>query len=192
MSSQKQFFIFAVVLALAGCNSSESVLNIESPTTQASTSGATTGAQANAAASTTGTTTPPPAAQTTVSATSSTPKVFFAPIVGAPIEAATPLSRRLSTQAKSQGITLNTSTDTDTSHTIKGYFSALSEGNQTIVVYVWDVLDGAGNRVHRIQGQQKVSGSAADPWSVVPAAAMETIADTTMQQYANWISASRT
>ncbi|MGH6763437.1 MAG: hypothetical protein ACRECW_17825 [Phyllobacterium sp.] len=188
MPSREPVFMLAVALALAGCNSSESVLNVESPKAQASTAGA----QATMPAATVGTVTTPAApAPTSVTATaaSNKPKLFFAPIVGAPVEAATPLSRRLSTQAKSQGITLNTSTDTDTSHTMKGYFSTMSEGGQTIVIYVWDVLDAAGNRVHRIQGQQKVSGSAADPWSSVPASAMEAIADTTMQQYKSWVSA---
>jgi len=74
---------------------------------------------------------------------------------------------------------------------MKGYFSVLSENNQTSVLYVWDVLDAAGNRLHRIQGQEKVQGAAADGWSIVPASAMQAIADRTMQDYSAWLAANR-
>ncbi|KAI1692705.1 hypothetical protein Ddc_23410 [Ditylenchus destructor] len=74
---------------------------------------------------------------------------------------------------------------------MKGYFSVLSEDNQTTVLYVWDVLDASGNRLHRIQGQEKVQGAAADSWSVVQPATMQAIADRTMQEYSTWLAANR-
>ena len=46
-------------------------------------------------------------------------------------------------------------------HVLKGYFSAMTEGKETTVIYVWDVYDPAGNRLHRIQGQQKAPAQAA-------------------------------
>lgn len=121
-----------------------------------------------------------------------TAKLRFAPIVGAPIAAATPLSQRLSALAKEKGITLGTAADTDNTHIMKGYFSALPDGNQTTIIYVWDVLDPAGTRLHRIQGQEKVPGGGADPWSTVPPKTMEGIADKAIQGYLAWVSGAKT
>lgn len=91
---------------------------------------------------------PTPGAQANVSpvpGNAQTAKLRFAPIVGAPIAAATPLSQRLSAIAKQKGITLGTAADTNNTHVMKGYFSALPDGNQTTIIYVWDVLDPGGN-----------------------------------------------
>jgi hypothetical protein len=74
-------------------------------------------------------------------------------------------------------------------HVLKGYFSVLGEGAATTVIYVFDVLDPAGNRLHRIQGQEVASGSnSADPWSAVPATLMESIADKAMTEFNTWSS----
>ena len=43
-----------------------------------------------------------------------------------------------------------------------------------------------GARLHRIQGQETVSGTASDPWTVVPARTMEGIAQKTIRQYLDW------
>lgn len=115
-------------------------------------------------------------------------RIQFAPIVGTTVEAATPLTERLASRARERGIRLAGSTDPSTTHVLKGYFSALTEGNETTVVYVWDVYDPVGTRLHRINGQQKVPISGGDGWSTVPPTAMQTIADTTVDQLAAWLS----
>jgi hypothetical protein len=62
---------------------------------------------------------------------------------------------------------------------LKGYFSAVTEGKDTTVVYVWDVYDPAGNRLHRINGQMKApsvasgSGATDDSWKAVSPATMQ-------------------
>lgn len=120
-------------------------------------------------------------------ATSALPAVTrlqFAPIVGTTVEAAAPLSERLAQRARERGITIVRSGEPQ-SHILKGYFSALPEGKQTTIVYVWDVLDAAGNRLHRIQGQQAVEGG--DGWPSVKPQAMQAIADQTMEQLSGWL-----
>ncbi|MEK1888643.1 MAG: hypothetical protein AAAB35_13960 [Phyllobacterium sp.] len=187
-------------LALAACNSSESPMGVtkaDVPTAQGSATAP--GTPTTTAQTTTGTQTAagapvPTAATTTANAPGAarTAKLRFAPIVGAPIAAATPLSQRLSALAKEKGIVLGTAADTDNTHIMKGYFSALPDGNQTTIIYVWDVLDPAGTRLHRIQGQEKVPGGGADPWSTVPAKTMEGIADKAIQGYLAWVSGTKT
>nr|WP_274628000.1 hypothetical protein [Mesorhizobium shangrilense] len=148
----------------------------------AAASGAQTAAQDLGAASA-----PSNSSQTSSTQTAALPAVTrlqFAPIVGASVEAAGPLSERLAQRARQKGITIARADET-TSHILKGYLSALPEGRQTTIVYVWDVLDPSGNRLHRIQGQQTVSGG--DGWQSVTPATMQEIADETMEKLGVWM-----
>ena len=112
--------------------------------------------------------------------------IRFLPIIGAPVEVVTPLSKQLGAEARANGLTIKAASDTSSQHILKGYFSALNDGGKTTVVYVWDVLDGTGNRLHRIQGQDTVDATAADLWSVVPPQTMQKIATKTINEYMSW------
>lgn len=112
--------------------------------------------------------------------------IRFLPIIGAPVQAVTPLSKQLGAEARAHGLTIKGSGDASSEHILKGYFSTLKDGDKTTVVYVWDVLDGSGNRLHRIQGQDSVPGGGADLWSGVPAATMQGIATKTINAYLEW------
>ncbi|PTM92653.1 hypothetical protein [Mycoplana dimorpha] len=112
--------------------------------------------------------------------------IRFLPIIGAPVEAVTPLSRQLGAQARAKGLTIKSSSDNTSRYILKGYFSAMADGGKTTVVYVWDVLDGSGARLHRIQGQDSVAATAKDPWAAVPPGMMEAIAQRTIEQYLSW------
>lgn len=112
--------------------------------------------------------------------------IRFLPIIGAPVEAVTPLSRQLGMEARAKGLMLRASSGEPARHILKGYFSAYGEGGKITVVYVWDVLDANGNRLHRIQGQEVVPGKAKDPWAAVPASTMQIIANRTLDEYAEW------
>lgn len=115
-------------------------------------------------------------------------RIEFAPVVGADSAKVQPLAARLSARAAQQGITLVNAGGAPT-HVLKGYFSAFTENRDTTVIYVWDVLDGAGNRLNRIQGQQKApTGGSQDGWNAVSPAMMEAIADRTIDALAGWLS----
>ncbi|HWD13153.1 hypothetical protein P8H26_08975 [Pseudochrobactrum sp. sp1633] len=114
-------------------------------------------------------------------------QLYIAPIIGAPLEVVTPLSFRFDTIIQTQSIPLVKSADTVADYTLKGYFSNIVESNQTTVLYVWDVMDKQGNRVHRLQGQQKAAGKSG--WASITAPIMNKIADDTMAEYFRWVSA---
>jgi hypothetical protein len=183
---------------LSACNSSGNVLQPSTGTpqsTQSVTATPETGAQASAPAATG---TPPSSTSGTATAAVDPAKAAaalartrlqIAPLVGASIESATPLTERLNLKARERGITLVGSTDTSATHVLKGYFSVLTEGQDTTVVYVWDLYDQSGNRLHRINGQQKApSVNGAQGWAAVPPATMQAVADSTMDQLAAWLS----
>jgi hypothetical protein len=112
--------------------------------------------------------------------------IRFLPIIGAPVQAVTPLSRELGNSARSNGLTIKASGDATSEHVLKGYLSAFSDGKQVTVVYVWDVLDNAGARLHRIQGQESVPGKAGDAWQSVPPELMQQIGVGTIAEYMKW------
>ena len=132
---------------------------------------------------------PPPADPSAVAAIPGDARLQFAPIIGATVGAVTPLTERLVARARERGITLAGSGDPATTHLLKGYFSAISEADGTTVIYVWDVVDRSGNRLHRIQGQQKVAGAVGESWDAVPPDTMRAIGDLTIDQFAVWLSA---
>jgi flagellar capping protein FliD len=113
--------------------------------------------------------------------------IRFLPIIGAPVQAVTPLSRELGNSARANGLVIKGSSDQTAEHVLKGYLSAFADGKKITVVYVWDVLDNAGSRLHRIQGQETVSGKGSDAWSSVPPELMQQIGDATIAEYMKWL-----
>jgi len=112
--------------------------------------------------------------------------IRFLPIIGAPVDAVTPLSRQLGADARSLGLTIKSSSDASASYVLKGYLSAFEDGPQISVTYVWDVLDNNGNRLHRIQGAESAPLKRGDPWTDVPPAVMQKIASKTMSEFNSW------
>jgi hypothetical protein len=176
--------------------------------------GCTTDSTLNPAApsSTNSAVTPPPAAGTMAAATAtpaatsagqgaaaalpvgslSSQRVQFAPIVGATVESVVPLSRELSARAKQRGLALVAASDPSTTLLMKGYFSALTDNSRTTVIYVWDVLDPAGNRLHRIEGQQIAPSGKGEGFAAVTDETMKAIGDQTIDQLVAWLSARKT
>ncbi|TPM90022.1 hypothetical protein [Mesorhizobium sp. B2-1-3A] len=193
-----------VALALAACTNAKDVLEPSAITPPATSTPAAPGSTAVTipapSAAAPATTTAGASATTTTPLTSaqsaailSKTRLQIAPIVGASVEAATPLTAELQTRARQRGITLAGSADQTATHVLKGYFSAISEGKDTTVIYVWDVYDPAGNRLHRINGQMKApsvnsgAGAGADSWKGVSPATMQAIADQTIDQFAAFL-----
>lgn len=165
--------------ALVGCTRAKDVLDpsaITPPTTPPAVQGEATLTIPE---------TPPVSPAQSAAALAKT-RLQIAPIVGATVEAATPLTERLALRARERGIKLAGAQSP--THMIKGYFSAITEGGDTTVIYVWDVYDPAGNRLHRINGQQKApSVKGGEAWSAVSPETMQAIADTTINQLAAWL-----
>jgi len=112
--------------------------------------------------------------------------IRFLPIIGAPLQAVTPLSKELGEAARGNGLTIKPSGDMTAQHVLKGYLSAFSDGKKVTIVYVWDVLDNSGARLHRIQGQEVVPGAGGDPWASTPPEVMQEIGSNTIAEYMKW------
>ncbi|MCO6393198.1 hypothetical protein GTW25_19440 [Aliihoeflea aestuarii] len=124
--------------------------------------------------------------QTAALTPASNPQLTITPGVGAPDTAMAPLNARLVSRARELGIPLAAS-PTGEGLTMKGYFSAFTEGAQTTVIYVWDVIDASGNRLTRIQGQERAPRVTGEGWASVEPQVMDRIADQTIDAYASWL-----
>ena len=114
------------------------------------------------------------------------PRLTITPAIGAPDTAMAPFNVRLTSRARELGIPLAESPSSDRL-TMKGYFSAFTEGADTTVIYVWDVIVAGGNRLTRIQGQERAPRGTAEGWASVEPAVMDRIADQTIDAYASWL-----
>ncbi|MBN9271354.1 MAG: hypothetical protein J0J15_14165, partial [Mesorhizobium sp.] len=113
-------------LALAACTNAKDVLEpsaITPPATaaQTTTQGATTTATVPAPQPAAPAAPATPANPAQAAAILSKTRLQIAPIVGASVEAATPLTAELQARAKQRGITLAGSADQTATHVLKGY-----------------------------------------------------------------------
>jgi hypothetical protein len=128
-----------------------------------------------------------PAQQTApLAPASSANSIRFLPIIGAPVQAVTPLSRQLGAEARAKGLTIRASNDNSAENILKGYFSAFADGGKVNIIYVWDILDANGVRLHRLQGQETVAAKGSDPWASVTDRVMQDIAAKTLNDYSSW------
>lgn len=171
----------ATLLAVSACTSTQDILE---PSALVSQSDADSSPPASFPS-------PADAGASRSAAVAANARIQFAPVIGAPGTASAPLSARLSARATERGIVLLGSDRGDATHVLKGYFSAIADGSETTVIYVWDVMDAGGNRVHRIQGQAR-SAARGGGWEAVHPATMEAIADQTVDQLIVWLASAHT
>jgi hypothetical protein len=69
---------------------------------------------------------------------------------------------------------------------VEGYISAIGDVNRVILVYVWDVFDASGNRVHRFSGEEPTHSGAVDPWTAVKLDTIDDAARETIDALADW------
>ena len=182
----------ALAMAIAGCNSTETLQPIPGYQQASADNAGTTPAGGPAAGPQTPGVPPPDMRTNPAQSQASLPagqvrgQIRFMPVIGAPVNAVTPLSRQLAVEARNRGLAILSASDSGGDHVLKGYFSADTFDGQTTVYYVWDILDPAGTRLTRVQGQETVPGGSGDPWASVPADVMERIAARTLSDYVAW------
>ena len=89
--------------------------------------------------------------------------------------------------ALAQSVPIVVSVNDGAQYQIKGYFSALSDTGGTTLVYVWDVLDRNGTRIHRISGQERTGASGGDPWNAIDDSLIDQVAQSTMSSLRTWM-----
>jgi hypothetical protein len=78
---------------------------------------------------------------------------------------------------------------------IRGYLSAHDDPaapGRTEVAWSFDLFDGAQQRARRVSGAERISGSAADAWTLVNAEALRRVAGAGMNEIAAFLAAAPT
>lgn len=187
------FSIFVVLLLGAACTSSGNQVN------NALASSGSTANPANAENQTAlaAEPTPSPAANVTeqqtaqqtqqVASLDTAKAISFLPVEGAPQGKVSELSASLQKSTASHGLTMLPASNPGNSYQVKGYFSALNDGTGTLLVYIWDVQDKSGNRLHRINGQERSGAVRSNPWQAITETELAKVADNTAAQLKSWL-----
>jgi hypothetical protein len=96
------------------------------------------------------------------------------------------LNNALKRFAASRTLNLVDYGDSTATYRAEGYISAIGDTNRVLLVYVWDVYDANGNRLHRFSGQEPAGGAGADPWSAVDLKLIDDVARETIDSLADW------
>jgi len=132
----------------------------------------------------------PPAAGTSVSAPvrGEAAKFAFAPIEDVPVPILQAMSNALNQEAVAKRVGVVPATDPAAVYTVRGYLSAVAEGPNAKLVFVWDVTDRQGTRLHRVTGQE-IGGAYRnnDPWTGIGVANINEAARKTMESLAAWV-----
>lgn len=89
------------------------------------------------------------------------------PITNAPGEMIYAFEDALKQKAPTRQLKIVAADDPTANYEIKAYLSAVGDSSGGLVIYVLDIFDRSGARVHRISGQLPAGGSTADPWATV-------------------------
>jgi hypothetical protein len=112
----------------------------------------------------------------------------FAPVTGAPSEPISRLNSAIRDEAAKRSITIVQPGDPNTDYTVQGYLSAVGGPSGTVLVFVWDISDRNGQRVHRVSGQESSTNGAPDPWAAVDNETLKIVALRTVDAIAAWLS----
>ena len=127
-----------------------------------------------------GTSSPPPVR-------GSAAKFAFAPVQNVPVPVLQVLSTALNQEARAQGLNVVPISDPGRTYEVRGFISAVAEGASTKLVYVWDVVDRSGNRLHRISGQEAGGTPAGDTWTGIGYQTVQLTARQTVASLVNWV-----
>lgn len=115
------------------------------------------------------------------------PRIAVVPVIGAPAGVSANMTAGIIKSIEQQSFPVAKAAGEPVDYTLRGYVVAAPEKNGTKLSYIWDVLDKAGKRTHRITGEDVVPGKPPkDPWSVVDAATIDRIAGKTASQLSAW------
>ena len=115
-------------------------------------------------------------------------RLAFAPVTGAPSEPISKLNMAIRAEAAKRSINIVPSGDPNADYVIQGYLSAVGGQSGTVLVFVWDIADRTGRRVHRVSGQESSTSGAPDPWAAVGNDTLNLVALRTVDAIAAWLS----
>ena len=187
MGGLLRLIAIGMVVAVAACSV------VERPVGPAATAALPAPPAAGAAEAAPVATAAAPATSTAAGATATPPAksalipISIAPVTGTPGGMRYALEDDLKKYAATRNFTVVPSDDPGVIYRLKGRVSAVGDSSGGLLVYVWDVMDASGRRVHRIAGQQVAAAAVADPWAGVSVTNIDDAARETIDGLADWV-----
>ncbi|MCF3931865.1 hypothetical protein L1787_00375 [Acuticoccus sp. M5D2P5] len=100
----------------------------------------------------------------------------FEPFPGIPGNVGDDLLRRIWLHAEREGIQVVKRPGGPARFHVQGTLTAVSNDTNSLVIYVFDIKDVTGRRLHRISGRQRSNDSQGDPWSSIESGDLDLIA----------------
>jgi hypothetical protein len=175
-----------MVIALAACSAVErpsapsASVALPPPPAAGPGEGAPVATASAAPSATSGATVTPPAKSALI-------PISIAPVTGTPGGMRYALEDDLKKYALTRNFTVVPVDDPGAIYRLKGRISAVGDTSGGLLVYVWDVMDASGTRVHRIAGQQVAAAAVADPWAGVSVTNIDDAARETIDGLADWV-----
>jgi hypothetical protein len=113
-------------------------------------------------------------------------KFAIVQITGAPTTHEIAFSTALNREAAARNLSIVPEGAPSATYLIRGYLSAVSDGTGSLLIFVWDVTDLNGKRLHRVSGQENYRGSRADPWSGIGEGNIDSAARRTIDDLVAW------
>ncbi|MDR3495781.1 MAG: hypothetical protein P4L82_14385 [Ancalomicrobiaceae bacterium] len=90
--------------------------------------------------------------------------VSFLPFVGVPVNTADNIYKYIRENAPGQNVLLALRLDEPATYRVKTYIDAVGGSTTMTFVFIVEIYDVAGTRVHRFVGQETGPGASGDPW----------------------------
>jgi hypothetical protein len=113
----------------------------------------------------------------------------FAKITGGPGDLLTTFNESIKSYAKTRKLTVVAEDDPNLTYKVKGYASAVGGPTGTLLVYVFDILDSRGVRIHRISGQERGGATQSDPWAGIKEGTVRGAAEHAIDDLSAWVNA---
>jgi hypothetical protein len=113
--------------------------------------------------------------------------ISIAPVTGTPGAMRYAMEDALKKYAATRNFIVVPAEDPTVVYRLKGRVTAVGDTSGALLVYVWDVMDAAGTRVHRVAGQQVAAATQADPWAGVSGINIDNAARETIDGLADWV-----
>lgn len=105
--------------------------------------------------------------------------ISFEPIIGPPASVVGLLADQLAVEAVAKKVAVVPAA-TGGAYRVKGYMAAARAGDTVEITYIWDIVDAGGSRIKRISGTEQAPSAGDDPWAVLSAERLHTIAAATI------------
>jgi hypothetical protein len=113
----------------------------------------------------------------------------FAAVSGAPTDVLRDMSGAMNRESSARKLVVVPAGDPTATYVVKGYLSAVGDAGGTSLVFVWDVFDQRGVRLHRVSGQVAGGRASTDPWTGIKDNTIDAAARRTVDSLAHWAKA---